>query len=162
MRWIPEGRYRRDERVSWRIQSGGGGGEHSRCAPWNQQFTGQQARPDVFPEIRARVLHGGSPQWNTEGENRHVVLRAILFYLCLNILKHCAARTPLVTPSSCLPPSPNRLFKHSPVIPDISENAKPSVSLMHLLARLKDVNQRQNDAIILIKDISRRNRKKIK
>ncbi|KYN30058.1 hypothetical protein ALC57_00501 [Trachymyrmex cornetzi] len=30
--------------------------KHSRCAPWNQQFTGQQAQSDVFPEIRAGVL----------------------------------------------------------------------------------------------------------
>lgn len=55
---------------------------------------GSERGPDVFPEIRAGVLHGGSPQWNTVGESRHVVLRAILFYLCLNILKHCAAPSP--------------------------------------------------------------------
>lgn len=85
-----------------------------------------------------------SLQWNTEGENRHVGLRAILFYLCLNILKHCATRTPPVTLSSCFLPSPNHPFKHSPVIPDISENTKPSVSLMHLSACFKDAKQRQS------------------
>lgn len=84
---------------------------------------------------------------------RHVLLRAILFYLCLNILKHCAARTPPITLSSCLLSSPNRLFEHLPVILDVSENVKLSVSLMHLLARLKDVKRRQNDAIILERDI---------
>ncbi|KYN38143.1 hypothetical protein ALC56_07473 [Trachymyrmex septentrionalis] len=43
--------------------------------------------------------------------------------------------------------------------PDVSENTKPSVSLMHLSACLKDAEQRQTDRIILEKDIFSKNMK---
>lgn len=59
-------------------------------------------------------------------------LRAILFYLCLNILKHCAVRP--CSPCHSAGPLPSGCsgrplsFKHSPAILVISGNAKPSVT----------------------------------
>ncbi|KYM77537.1 hypothetical protein ALC53_12031 [Atta colombica] len=110
--------------------------KHSRCVPWNQQFTGQQAQSDVFPEIRAGVLLGG-----------------------FSAVKYGRRKPPCC--STCYPilfmSEYSKTLRYSytpchPVIPDVSENTKPSVSLMHLLACLKDVKQHQNDRI-LEKDI---------
>lgn len=104
MRWIPGGRrYRRDERVSWRIQSGM---ECSRCTLLPTIHEAAAAVQTSFQKyVRGSLAVSGFPQWNTGGrKHRHVMLYvfAILFYLCLNILKHSLCPPSLATLSSCV------------------------------------------------------------
>ncbi|EGI66117.1 hypothetical protein G5I_05346 [Acromyrmex echinatior] len=127
--------------------------KHSRCAPWNQQFTGQQAQSDVFPEIRAGVLLGG---FSAVKYGRRKPPCCSTCYPILFMSEYSKTLRYLYTPchsraAFCRPLT--ILSNISPVIPDVSENTKPSVSLLHLLACLKDAKQRQNDRIILEKDI---------